>query len=287
MKVTAELAELRNQIKAWKAKGETVAFVPTMGNLHQGHLSLVTTALKHADHVVASIYVNPLQFAAHEDLDSYPKTLNADLEALKEVGTALVFTPTTDLIYPKGPENSTKVIVPEDVIGNCGESESRPHFFIGVATVVLKLFNMVQPDVAVFGQKDYQQLAIIKNMVKDLDLPIHIIGVDTYRESNGLAMSSRNNYLTTKQRETAAAIKQTLDWFIKEVQGGVIIDTAIEHAKASLIAEGLTPDYLIVRHADTLQEVTPEDKSLVVLAAAWLGKARLIDNECFQRKRFA
>ncbi|WP_133407921.1 pantoate--beta-alanine ligase [Parashewanella tropica] len=284
MQVTAKLTELREQIQTWKSKGETVAFVPTMGNLHQGHLSLVETALKHADHVVASIYVNPLQFAAHEDLDSYPKTLEADLKALEGVGTALVFTPTTDLIYPKGPENSTKVIVPEDVIGHCGESESRPHFFIGVATVVLKLFNMVQPDVAVFGQKDYQQLAIIKNMVKDLDLPIKIIGVDTYRETNGLAMSSRNNYLTEEQRETAAAIRQTLDWLIEEVQNGLAIETAIDHAKASLVESGLKPDYLIVRHADTLDEITPEDESLVVLVAAWLGKARLIDNECFTRK---
>ncbi|MCL1079993.1 pantoate--beta-alanine ligase [Parashewanella spongiae] len=278
---TSDIDVIRRQVRSWHAAGETVAFVPTMGNLHQGHISLVTEGLEHADHLVASIFVNPMQFAAHEDLDTYPRTLDEDLQALQAVGTELVFTPTSDIIYPQGIEHHTKVLIPEDTIGDCGEAQSRPGFFVGVATVVLKLFNIVQPDVAVFGRKDYQQLVVIQTLVNDLALPIKVIGVDTYREPNGLAMSSRNNYLTTEQKEQAAVIKKSMDRLTHQLQSHQDTEAAITDAKQQIQDAGLQPDYITIRNAHTLQTVSEDDNELVVMVAAKLGSTRLIDNQCF------
>lgn len=281
MITSAHIDDIRTQVRAWRAKGETVAFVPTMGNLHQGHITLVKEAAKKCDHVVASIFVNPMQFGQNEDLDAYPRTLEADSQALTAAGAELLFTPTPAIIYPKGLAQQTYVEVPgiSDVL--CGAS--RPGHFRGVATIVCKLFNIVQPDVAFFGNKDYQQLLVIRTMVEDLSLPIEIIGIDTIREASGLAMSSRNGYLTVEEKAAAPALKKAIDAMAKGIKQGISIEQVTEEAKASLTAAGFTPDYLEVRHADTLAKAETQDKALVILAAAYLGKARLIDNLRFDR----
>ncbi|MGL4448221.1 pantoate--beta-alanine ligase [Shewanella sp.] len=281
MITSAHIEDIRTQVRAWRAKGETVAFVPTMGNLHQGHITLVKQAAKRCDHVVVSIFVNPMQFGQNEDLDAYPRTLAADSQALEAVGAKLLFTPTPAIIYPKGLAQQTYVEVPGISDMLCGES--RPGHFRGVATIVCKLFNIVQPDVAFFGNKDYQQLLVIKTMVEDLSLPIEIIGVDTIREASGLAMSSRNGYLTADEKARAPALKQALDAMAQGIQRGESIEQVSAHATASLIAAGFTPDYLEVRQADTLAQAEASDQALVILAAAYLGKARLIDNLRFER----
>lgn len=281
MITTAAISEIRAQVYAWRIKGETVAFVPTMGNLHQGHITLVNEALKQADHVVVSIFVNPLQFGKNEDLGAYPRTLAADKQALVNAGTTLLFTPTPEAIYPKGLEKQTFIEVPEIGDELCGAS--RPGHFRGVATIVNKLFNIVQPDMAFFGNKDFQQLLVIKTMVEDLSLPINIIGVETIRESSGLAMSSRNGYLTAEEKINAAALKQALDKMAFGIQQGISIVEVSQHATTSLIEAGFTPDYIEVRNSQNLQPAKPEDKSLVIVAAAYLGKARLIDNLTFDR----
>ncbi|MCG9964462.1 pantoate--beta-alanine ligase [Shewanella cutis] len=281
MITSAHIDDIRTQVRAWRAKGETVAFVPTMGNLHQGHITLVKEAAKKCDHVVASIFVNPMQFGQNEDLDAYPRTLEADSQALTAAGAELLFTPTPAVIYPKGLAQQTYVEVPgiSDVL--CGAS--RPGHFRGVSTIVCKLFNIVQPDVAFFGNKDYQQLLVIRTMVEDLSLPIEIIGIDTIREASGLAMSSRNGYLTVEEKAAAPALKKAIDAMAQGIKQGISIEQVTEEAKASLTAAGFTPDYLEVRHADTLAKAETQDKALVILAAAYLGKARLIDNLRFDR----
>lgn len=281
MITSAHIDDIRTQVRAWRAKGETVAFVPTMGNLHEGHITLVKEAAKKCDHVVASIFVNPMQFGQNEDLDAYPRTLEADSQALTAAGAELLFTPTPAIIYPKGLAQQTYVEVPgiSDVL--CGAS--RPGHFRGVATIVCKLFNIVQPDVAFFGNKDYQQLLVIRTMVEDLSLPIEIIGIDTIREASGLAMSSRNGYLTAQEKAAAPALKKAIDAMAQGIKQGISIEQVTEEAKASLTAAGFTPDYLEVRHADTLAKAETQDKALVILAAAYLGKARLIDNLRFDR----
>lgn len=281
MITSAHIDDIRTQVRAWRAKGETVAFVPTMGNLHQGHITLVKQAAQKCDHVVVSIFVNPMQFGQNEDLDAYPRTLEADSQALMAAGAKLLFTPTPAIIYPKGLAQQTYVEVPgiSDVL--CGAS--RPGHFRGVATIVCKLFNIVQPDVALFGNKDYQQLLVIKTMVEDLSLPIEIIGVDTIREDSGLAMSSRNGYLTAEEKAAAPALKKAIDAMAQGILQGETFEQVIDLAKASLVAAGFTPDYLEVRHADTLAKAEPQDKALVILVAAYLGKARLIDNLRFDR----
>lgn len=281
MITSAHIDDIRTQVRAWRAKGETVAFVPTMGNLHQGHITLVKQAAQKCDHVVVSIFVNPMQFGQNEDLDAYPRTLEADSQALMAAGAKLLFTPTPAIIYPKGLAQQTYVEVPgiSDVL--CGAS--RPGHFRGVATIVCKLFNIVQPDVALFGNKDYQQLLVIKTMVEDLSLPIEIIGVDTIREDSGLAMSSRNGYLTAEEKAAAPALKKAIDAMAQGILQGETFEQVIDLAKVSLVAAGFTPDYLEVRHADTLAKAEPQDKALVILAAAYLGKARLIDNLRFDR----
>ncbi|QSX36507.1 pantoate--beta-alanine ligase [Shewanella sedimentimangrovi] len=281
MHTTALIDEIRAQVRAWRARGETVAFVPTMGNLHAGHIHLVNEARKRADHVVASIFVNPMQFGKNEDLDAYPRTLADDQAALTAAGCELLFTPTPEIIYPKGLDAQTFVEVPgiSDVL--CGAS--RPGHFRGVATIVLKLFNIVQPDVALFGRKDFQQLLVIRTMVEDLSLPLEIVGIDTVREASGLAMSSRNGYLTADEKQRAAALKRALDQLASDIQAGMSVAQACTKANDSLRQAGFTPDYMEVRSARTLAEATDADRELVVLAAAQLGKARLIDNLCFNR----
>lgn len=281
MITSAHIDDIRTQVCAWRAKGETVAFVPTMGNLHQGHITLVKEAASKCDHVVASIFVNPMQFGQNEDLDAYPRTLAADSEALTAAGAELLFTPTPAVMYPKGLEQQTYVEVPGISNVLCGAS--RPGHFRGVATIVCKLFNIVQPDVALFGNKDYQQLLVIKTMVEDLSLPIEIIGVDTIREDSGLAMSSRNGYLTATEKAAAPALKQAIDAMAAGIKQGESFKQVTEQAKASLVAAGFTLDYLEIRHAHTLEQAQNQDQTLVILAAAYIGKARLIDNLRFDR----
>ncbi|HDS1209646.1 pantoate--beta-alanine ligase [Shewanella algae] len=281
MLTTAKIDEIRARVREWRQKGETVAFVPTMGNLHQGHVSLILEAARRADHVVASIFVNPLQFGKNEDLDAYPRTLGADQQKLTEAGCELLFTPTPELIYPKGLDAQTFVEVPGISDELCGAS--RPGHFRGVATIVCKLFNIVQPDIALFGRKDYQQLLVIKTMVSDLSLPIEVIGVETVREDSGLALSSRNGYLTEAEKALAPKLKASMDKLAEAIVLGQDIDQAISNAKELLRAAGLEPDYLEVREASSLKPVSSDDKSLVILAAAYLGKARLIDNMTLSR----
>ncbi|GAB1150177.1 MAG: pantoate--beta-alanine ligase [Shewanella algae] len=281
MLTTAKIDEIRTRVREWRQKGETIAFVPTMGNLHQGHVSLILEAARRADHVVASIFVNPLQFGKNEDLDAYPRTLGADQQKLTEAGCELLFTPTPELIYPKGLDAQTFVEVPGISDELCGAS--RPGHFRGVATIVCKLFNIVQPDIALFGRKDYQQLLVIKTMVTDLSLPIEVIGVETVREDSGLALSSRNGYLTEAEKALAPKLKASMDKLAEAIVLGQDIDQAISNAKEFLRAAGLEPDYLEVREASSLKPVSSDDKSLVILAAAYLGKARLIDNMTLSR----
>jgi pantoate--beta-alanine ligase len=282
MIITSAISTIREHVNAWRRKGETVAFVPTMGNLHRGHIALVDEARKRADHVVVSIFVNPMQFGPSEDLDGYPRTLAQDSDKLIVAGTELLFTPTAEIIYPKGLMQQTFIEVPEIGDELCGKS--RPGHFRGVATIVAKLFNIVQPDIALFGRKDFQQLMIIKTMVEDLSMPIDVIGIDTIREQSGLAMSSRNGYLTAEEKQKAATLRRAIETIITAIQTAAATPKAIEKATDMLIKAGFTPDYLELRNANTLRKATATDNDLVVIAAAYLGKARLIDNQCFSRQ---
>ena len=277
MQSVSEIKSLRSQIKAWRQQGLSIAFVPTMGNLHQGHFSLVEKAKTLADKVVVSIFVNPMQFGANEDLVNYPRTLDADKQGLAEIGTALVFTPTVDVMYPNGLDAQSYVDVPDISMGYCGGA--RPGHFKGVATVVTKLFNMVQPDFACFGEKDFQQLQVIRAMVRDLSMPIEIIGVQTQREVSGLAMSSRNGYLSEQEKDTAKVLYQTLLNAGQSLeQGNKAFDTVEQKAKQALEQAGLKPDYFAIAEKGNLKPATLETKEFVILAAAFLGKVRLIDN---------
>lgn len=284
MKTVTNISDLRQQVKDWRQQGLRIAFVPTMGNLHAGHISLVEKAHKHADKIVASIFVNPMQFGENEDIDSYPRTMDNDKRQLIEAGTDLLFTPTPEIIYPKGLAKQSYVEVPNVSDGYCGES--RPGHFRGVATVVCKLFNLVQPDVACFGLKDYQQVQVIQTMVDDLSMPIDIVPVPTVREASGLALSSRNGYLSAEEKAIAPALQQNLQWLAQEIQYSR--KTSPDHspdfiglakkAAAAIDATGMKTDYIHVSHAHTLQPASEDDKELVILAAAQCGKARLIDN---------
>ncbi|MBU2969581.1 pantoate--beta-alanine ligase [Pseudoalteromonas sp. C2R02] len=277
MKTVTEISALRQQIKAWKQSGLTVAFVPTMGNLHQGHFSLIEKAKTLADKVVASIFVNPMQFGANEDLDSYPRTLEQDQQGLKALGTDLLFTPTPDIIYPKGLDAQSFVEVPGVSEGHC--AGTRPDHFRGVSTVVCKLFNLVQPDIACFGEKDFQQLQVIRTMVEDLSMPIDIIGVSTKREESGLAKSSRNGYLTAQQQDVAKVLYACLQHSQKALQSGERdYSSIIQTAKNTLSKAGLKPDYFNICNKADLKEAKVDCKSFVILAAAFLGSVRLIDN---------
>lgn len=277
MKVFAKTAELRAAIAAEKRADKTVALVPTMGNLHEGHLQLVRRAQKLADVVVVSIFVNPLQFGPTEDLDKYPRTLAADMERLFSVGTHYLFNPSVAEMYPSGMDAQTKVIVPEITETLCGAS--RPGHFTGVATVVTKLFQIVQPDVAVFGEKDFQQLAVIRRMVEDLCMPIKIVGEQTARATDGLALSSRNGYLTPAERQVAPLLHRVLQECREAIACGFDSYASLEqHATETLRRAGFRPDYVSVRDANTLGEVTMDTEKVVILAAAYLGQTRLIDN---------
>lgn len=276
MKTVNDINALREQIRTWRKQGLTIGFVPTMGNLHAGHISLVDEAHRHADKIVASIFVNPMQFGANEDIDSYPRTLQDDQEKLIAAGCDLLFTPTPEIIYPKGLENQSFVEVPDVSDGHCGES--RPGHFRGVATVVCKLFNLVQPDVACFGLKDYQQVQVIQTMVDDLSMPVEIVPVATKREASGLAMSSRNGYLTEQEKAIAPALYQNLSLLAEKLSQGADMATAREQAISQINATGMCVDYLNICHARTLNQATESDKELVILVAAHCGKARLIDN---------
>lgn len=278
MQTFAEISALREQIKQHKRDGRKIAFVPTMGNLHEGHLTLVRKARENADIVVVSIFVNPMQFDRADDLNSYPRTLEDDLSKLTTEGVELVFTPTPEIIYPLGVENQTSVEVP--VLSNMLEGASRPGHFRGVSTVVTKLFNIVQPDVACFGEKDFQQLAIIRKMTEDLALDIEIIGVPTVREMDGLAMSSRNGLLTIDERQRAPVLARTMRWISSAIRGGRDdYASVIEDASDQLRAAGLQPDEIFIRDARTLQVISAESTQAVILMSAFLGKARLIDNQ--------
>lgn len=277
MKTLSRSKLLRSAIKEHKGHGKTVAFVPTMGNLHEGHIQLVRRAKQVADVVVVSIFVNPLQFSATEDLDAYPRTLAADKEKLFAEGVNYLLYPDVEEIYPHGMDQQTLIVVPDLSDTLCGAS--RPGHFAGVATVVNKLFQIVQPDIAIFGKKDFQQLAIIEKMVEDLCMPIEIEGVETARDVDGLALSSRNGYLTEEQRSIAPALHQTLLECREAIACGFDSYQELEqYCTDALKNAGFEPDYFSVRDAQTLGSVTHSTEQIVILAAAKLGKPRLIDN---------
>jgi len=268
---------LRDTIKSWRQAGLRIAFVPTMGNLHQGHLTLIKQAKRHADRVVASIFVNPMQFDRAEDLQNYPRTLEQDQAALSSVDCDLLFFPSAQLIYPRGLEQQTFVEVPG--LSDRLEGALRPGHFRGVATIVTKLFNLVQPDVACFGEKDFQQLAVIRQMTSDLCMDIEIIGVPTVREADGLAMSSRNGYLTDAEKNQACAIYQLLSQYKQALQSGERNFKALQEQGAQqLNSQDFRTDSIDFIDADSLLPVTEKTQRVAILLAAFLGKARLIDN---------
>lgn len=276
------------QISEWKAlrhqwSDKRIAFVPTMGNLHEGHLSLVKRAKACADKVVVSIYVNPMQFAPTEDFASYPRTIQADCQKLQAQGADCILLPTEAWLYPSGVKDTTFVETPYLSQLLCGTS--RPTFFKGVATVVLKLFNLVQPQVAIFGEKDYQQSLVIKKMVSDFLLDIEIITMPILREHDGLAMSSRNQYLTPEERKTASMLYQVLSELSQHIQQCPLAqsNTLIADAKQKLADIGFDLDYLALRKQADLTALSAADTDFILLVAAVLGKTRLIDNVCFKR----
>ncbi|WP_022966346.1 pantoate--beta-alanine ligase [Denitrificimonas caeni] len=280
MNTVKNLQQLRAAISRARSEGKRIAFVPTMGNLHAGHVALIQHATERADFVVASIFVNPLQFGANEDLDSYPRTLVADQSKLLEAGCNLLFTPDAQEMYPQGMAQQTIVSVPGVSTGLCGGS--RPGHFDGVATIVCKLLNMVQPDIALFGEKDFQQLAVIRKMVTDLNMQVQIFGVPIVRDHDGLALSSRNGYLSAQQRAAAPALQQCLQAVKAQIKNGRR-DYAMlfEQFDTDLQAAGFRLDYVELRDALSLQPAEVDSTQLVLLAAAYLGSTRLIDNLIF------
>lgn len=271
------VAELRKRIQRWRDINQKIALVPTMGNLHAGHIALVKHAQQLADRVVVSIFVNPMQFGPTEDFAAYPRTPDADRLQLAVAGADLLFTPEVDEVYPGGMDKVSRVEVP--AFDGILDGASRPGHFTGVATVVTKLFNMVQPDMAVFGEKDYQQLLVIRRMVKDLCLPVQIVGHPTLREPDGLAMSSRNQYLSKSERAQAPLLRRVLAETGALLRDGSKDFSGLQAQAGRRLEEGgFKPDYVQVRNAESLAPAAEDDVRLVVLAAAWLGKARLIDN---------
>jgi len=271
------IVDLRQQVREWRMAGERIALVPTMGNLHAGHLTLVRKAREMADRVVVTIFVNPLQFGEGEDFSSYPRTMQQDSDALTESGVDLLFAPSVDEVYSRPQQVQTKVEVPglSDIL--CGAS--RPGHFVGVATVVCKLFNMVRSDIALFGEKDFQQLLVIRHMVADLCMPVEIMGIPIVREDDGLAMSSRNGYLSDQERKQAPELYRIMQTTAEAIRSGERDYAKLESAaKQALEKSGFRPDYYTIRRAADLMEPTGSDGGLVILAAAYLGKARLIDN---------
>ncbi|TCO75081.1 pantoate--beta-alanine ligase [Chromatocurvus halotolerans] len=277
MRTTGNKGQLQARLSEVRNKGQRIAFVPTMGNLHEGHIQLVRRAREKADVVVVSIYVNPLQFGAGEDLENYPRTLAADKEKLFGEGAHLLYTPDTADIYPEGLQRHTQVEVPDLSETLCGSS--RPGHFNGVTTIVAKLFNIVRPDIALFGEKDFQQLSIVRKMVTDLCMPVEVIGVPTVRDIDGLALSSRNSYLSPAQRRIAPLLHETLASCRDAIACGFDNFLQLEsHARMKLLQAGFTPDYFAIRDAHTLRNVTEDTEEIAILAAARLGRTRLIDN---------
>ena len=278
MLIIETLPLLRQQIRRLRMEGKRVALVPTMGNLHDGHMKLVDEAKARADVVVVSIFVNPMQFDRPEDLARYPRTLQEDCEKLNKRKVDLVFAPSVKEIYPNGTETHTYVDVPG--LSTMLEGASRPGHFRGVSTIVSKLFNMVQPDIACFGEKDFQQLALIRKMVADMGFDIEIVGVPIMRAKDGLALSSRNGYLTAEQRKIAPGLYKVLSSIADKLQAGERdLDEIIAIAGQELNEKGFRADDIQIRDADTLLEVSETSKRAVILVAAWLGDARLIDNK--------
>ena len=277
MQTISTIKQLRQLMRPWRRSGERIVFVPTMGNLHEGHLSLLKKARKVGDRVVVSIFVNPLQFGPFEDYDQYPRTPTEDGEMLDRMDVDLLYAPNAEEMYPEGREHAATVQVPgiSDIL--CGEH--RPGHFVGVATVVNKLFNVVQPQIAIFGEKDFQQLVVIRHMVSDLLMPVEIVGAPTYRESDGLAMSSRNQYLTKEERALAPTVYQVLCNLQESILGGSRDYSTLEQsAVRNLRDSGFKPDYVAIRQAGNLEPPSHEADHLVILVAANLGNARLIDN---------
>jgi pantoate--beta-alanine ligase len=286
MQIIQTVSEIRKALKNQASIGQKIGFVPTMGNLHAGHIHLVEIAKQHAKCIVASIFVNPLQFSPTEDLANYPRTLEADCEKLKAAGCDIVFTPSVTEIYPEfdGKTLNQSMTIDPPPIASVLCGATRLKHFAGVATVVMKLFNIVQPDVAVFGKKDFQQLFIIKEMVLQFNLPITIIAGETMREANGLAMSSRNGYLTNAQRASASQLNSALQSIVSQVKNGYKDFAQLEQqATAELTKQGWDVDYISIRSSATLQVASASDQDLIVLGAAKIinktaGKTRLIDN---------
>lgn len=280
MRTVADPRSLRAVVQAWKKDGQRVAFVPTMGNLHAGHFSLVELARRHADRAVVSVFVNPTQFGPNEDYTRYPRTLAEDSVGLVEHQCDLLFAPTVETMYPFGPEHALRIHVPD--IGDTLEGVHRPGHFDGVATVVAKLLLMVEPDLAVFGAKDWQQLLVVRRLVRDLGLPVEIMAGPIVREADGLAMSSRNRYLDAHQHARAPQLHETLQWMRESFVEGHALKAIEGAAMRRLERAGFAPDYAVVRRTEDL-DVPAEDErtGLMALAAAKLGDTRLIDNLAF------
>ncbi|HKY83164.1 MAG TPA: pantoate--beta-alanine ligase [Sphingobium sp.] len=275
MQTLRDLASLRTAVDALKRDGKPLALVPTMGALHDGHMALVEEARRHAGHVIVSIFVNPRQFGANEDLSSYPRREAKDAQILAAAGVDILWAPDVDVMYPAGYSTTISLSGVTDGL----DGAARPGHFDGVATVVTKLFNQVQPDVALFGEKDYQQLAVIRQMVSDLDLRVEIIGVPTQRDEDGLALSSRNAYLTEEERKDALALPRALGEAARQMEKGATVDAAIAKAIAMLAAHGFDPiDYVALCDAVTLEPMAVLDRPARLLGAAKLGRTRLIDN---------
>ncbi|AHY59460.1 pantoate--beta-alanine ligase [Stenotrophomonas rhizophila] len=276
IETVTELSRLRAVVNGWKREGLRVALVPTMGNLHAGHYSLVTLARQYADRVVSSVFVNPTQFGPNEDFTRYPRTPEADTSGLEQAGCDVLWLPTVESMYPFGIELAASVNVPG--ISGLLEGAHRPGHFDGVCTVVSRLFNQVQPDVAAFGKKDYQQLAVIRQMVEDLAFPIQVVGGDIVRETDGLAMSSRNQYLNAEQRPVSTTIHQVLLGMREGFIAGKTRSLIEAEATAALQAAGFQVDYAVVRKPDLSEPADANDGTRVALIAARIGNTRLIDN---------
>ena len=275
MQTVRDIETLREAVAALRAEGGTIAFVPTMGALHAGHMALVAEGRRRASHVVASIFVNPTQFAAHEDLSTYPRREATDAKLLEEEGCALLWSPDVETMYPGGAE----ITVRAGSLGQGLDGAARPEHFDGVATVVSRLFDQVRPDIALFGEKDYQQLAVIRQMVRERDLAIEIVGVPTQRDADGVALSSRNTYLTDEERQSARGLPRALGEAAASIRRGGDVALALATAKDRLTKAGFDPiDYVELCDAETLEPVTSLEKSARLLAAARLGRTRLIDN---------
>jgi pantoate--beta-alanine ligase len=272
--VDRTIAALHSRVALWRGARQRIALVPTMGALHEGHLSLVRAGRQRAAKVVVSIFVNPTQFAAGEDFGTYPRTEAADLARLADIGADAVFMPTVEEMYPPGFATTVTVGGPAEDL----ESVSRPHFFAGVATVVARLLALVTPDVALFGEKDYQQLLVVRRMAADLGMPVEIAGVPIVRDADGLAMSSRNVYLNKSERAAAPTLYAALAAAAAAIRGGEPVNMALNEARSRLVQAGFRVDYLRLRNAETLKEAQTADEPRRLLVAAWLGKTRLIDN---------